>query len=245
MDIKQTLLNFHETLKSNPELSDDELLNKFPELNKDSLSAAFDYSATLDSGKYKSEVEFEDKFPEFFPVKKKELDGQTLPEVTVKSTSKSQSQLGQPAQTPTSVSNSSLSVSQPSLATEVDYSPLSTEDLSNKYKELKTLADQYKSNIDKFKAEGDSGKIRLSGTANEYNKIIGELNYVADMYKIKAKDASLPKFDVIPPTGEPIVKDERQKASDILRVNLAALKEKSYLEAGDPNAKNNVSASVH
>jgi hypothetical protein len=238
MDIKQTLLNFHETLKSNPELSDDELLNKFPELNKDSLSAAFDYSATLDSGKYKSEVEFEDKFPEFFPVKKKELDGQTLPEVTVKSTSKSQSQLGQPAQTPTSVSNSSLSVSQPSLATEVDYSPLSTEDLSNKYKELKTLADQYKSNIDKFKAEGDSGKIRLSGTANEYNKIIGELNYVADMYKIKAKDASLPKFDVIPPTGEPIVKDERQKASDILRVNLAALKEKSYLEAGDPNAKN-------
>lgn len=238
MDIKQTLLNFHETLKSNPELSDDELLNKFPELNKDSLSAAFDYSATLDSGKYKSEVEFEDKFPEFFPVKKKELDGQTLPEVTVKSTSKSQSQLGQPAQTPTSVSNSSLSVSQPSLATEVDYSPLSTEDLSNKYKELKTLADQYKSNIDKFKAEGDSGKIRLSGTANEYNKIIGELNYVADMYKIKAKDTSLPKFDVIPPTGEPIVKDERQKASDILRVNLAALKEKSYLEAGDPNAKN-------
>ncbi len=176
MDIKQTLLNFNETLKSNPELSDDELLNKFPELNKDSLSAAFDYSATLDSGKYKSEVEFEDKFPEFFPVKKKELDGQTLPEVTVKSTSKSQSQLGQPAQTPTSVSNSSLSVSQPSLATEVDYSPLSTEDLSNKYKELKTLADQYKSNIDKFKAEGDSGKIRLSGTANEYNKIIGELN---------------------------------------------------------------------
>jgi hypothetical protein len=238
MDIKQTLLNFHETLKSNPELSDDELLNKFPELNKDSLSAAFDYSATLDSGKYKSEVEFEDKFPEFFPVKKKELDGQTLPEVTVKSTSKSQSQLGQPAQTPTSVSNSSLSVSQPSLATEVDYSPLSTEDLSNKYKELKTLADQYKSNIDKFKAEGDSGKIRLSGTAKEYDKIIGELNYVANMYNIKAKDTSLPKFDVIPPTGEPIVKDERQKASDILRVNLAALKEKSYLEAGDPNAKN-------
>lgn len=238
MDIKQTLLNFHETLKSNPELSDDELLNKFPEIGKDNLSAAFDYSATLDSGKYKSDVEFEDKFPEFFPVKKKELDGQTLPEVTVKSTSKSQSQLGQPAQTPTSVSNSSLSVSQPSLATEVDYSPLSTEDLSNKYKELKTLADQYKTNIDKFKAEGDSGQIRLSGTTNEYNKIIGELNYVADMYKIKAKDASLPKFDVIPPTGEPVVKDERQKASDILRVNLAALKEKSYLEAGDPNAKN-------
>ena len=238
MDIKQTLLNFHETLRSNPELSDDELLNKFPEIGKDNLSAAFDYSATLDSGKYKSDVEFEDKFPEFFPVKKKELDGQTLPEVTVKSTSKSQSQLGQPAQTPTSVSNSSLSVSQPSLATEVDYSPLSTEDLSNKYKELKTLADQYKTNIDKFKAEGDSGQIRLSGTTNEYNKIIGELNYVADMYKIKAKDASLPKFDVIPPTGEPVVKDERQKASDILRVNLAALKEKSYLEAGDPNAKN-------
>ena len=238
MDIKQTLLNFHETLKSNPELSDDELLNKFPEIGKDNLSAAFDYSATLDSGKYKSDVEFEDKFPEFFPVKKKELDGQTLPEVTVKSTSKSQSQLGQPAQTPTSVSNSSLSVSQPSLATEVDYSPLSTEDLSNKYKELKTLADQYKTNIDKFKAEGDSGQIRLSGTTNEYNKIIGELNYVADMYKIKAKDTSLPKFDVIPPTGEPVVKDERQKASDILRVNLAALKEKSYLEAGDPNAKN-------
>lgn len=239
MDIKQTLLDFHETLRSNPEISDDELLNKFPQIGKDNLSSAFDYSATLDSGKYQSEVEFEDKFPEFFPVKKKDstVDGQTLPEVTVKSTRKSQSPLEQPAQTQTSVLNSSLSVSQPSSATEVDYSPLSTEDLTNKYKELKTLADQYKSNIDKFKAEGDSGKIRLSGTANEYNKIIGELNYVADMYKIKAPDSSLPKFEVVQTEG-PVVKDERQKASDIFRSGLAAKKEQTYLEAGDTNAKN-------
>jgi hypothetical protein len=239
MDIKQTLLDFHETLRSNPEISDDELLNKFPQIGKDNLSSAFDYSATLDSGKYQSEVEFEDKFPEFFPVKKKDstVDGQTLPEVTVKSTRKSQSPLEQPAQTQTSVLNSSLSVSQPSSATEVDYSPLSTEDLTNKYKELKTLADQYKSNIDKFKAEGDSGKIRLSGTANEYNKIIGELNYVADMYKIKAPDSSLPKFEVVQTDG-PVVKVERQKASDIFRSGLAAKKEQTYLEAGDTNAKN-------
>jgi hypothetical protein len=73
MDIKQALLDFHETLRSNPEISDDELLNKFPQIGKDNLSSAFDYSATLDSGKYQSEVEFEDKFPEFFPVKKKIL----------------------------------------------------------------------------------------------------------------------------------------------------------------------------
>lgn len=97
MDIKQTLLDFHETLKSNPEISDDELLNKYPEIGEDKLSAAFDYSATIDSGKYESDVEFEDKFPEFFPVKKKEMavDGGDLPEVVVTSSEQSTPQSSQ------------------------------------------------------------------------------------------------------------------------------------------------------
>lgn len=129
MDIKQTLLNFHETLKSNPEISDDELLNKFPQIGEDNLTAAFDYSATLDSGKYKSDVEFEDKFPEFFPVKKKEMavDGETLPEVVVKSSKTSTPQSSQ--------ASASVSVSDQSpLPLEID--PVVTDEMKERYKRV-------------------------------------------------------------------------------------------------------------
>ena len=70
--IQQALYDFDETLRTK-DYSNEELLSKFPEFNnsQELLDAAFDYSATLNSGKYKSSEEFNDKFPEFFDVKKK------------------------------------------------------------------------------------------------------------------------------------------------------------------------------
>ena len=129
MDIKQTLLDFHNTLKSSPEISDDELLNKFPQIGKDNLSAAFDYSATIDSGKYKTEDEFVDKFPEFFPVKKKEqaVDGGTLPEVVVTASKQST-----PPSSPTSTS---ASVSAPS-PLPLGVEPVVTEEMKERYKRV-------------------------------------------------------------------------------------------------------------
>ena len=75
-NIQQSLYDFNATVKAKPNLSDKELLQKFPEFNNDTkkLQAAKDYSATLNSGKYKSADEFNHKFPEFFggeTVKKK------------------------------------------------------------------------------------------------------------------------------------------------------------------------------
>jgi hypothetical protein len=129
MDIKQTLLDFHNTLKSSPEISDDELLNKFPQIGKDNLSAAFDYSATLDSGKYQAEDDFLDKFPEFFPVKKKEVavDGGTLPEVVV-TASKQSTTTSSPAST-------SASVSAPS-PLPLGVEPVVTEEMKERYKRI-------------------------------------------------------------------------------------------------------------
>jgi hypothetical protein len=130
MDIKQTLLDFHNTLKASPEISDDELLNKFPQIGKDNLSAAFDYSATIDSGKYETEDDFADKFPEFFPVKKKEepVDGgTTLPEVVVTSSKQS---------TPTSSQTSaSASASVPS-PLPLEGEPVVTDEMIERYKKV-------------------------------------------------------------------------------------------------------------
>lgn len=127
MDIKQTLLDFHNTLKANPEISDDELLNKFPQIGKDNLSAAFDYSATIDSGKYKTEDEFVDKFPEFFPVKKKELDGQASP-APVTEPSK------QPTTTSSPTSASASASAQSPLPLEGE--PVVTDEMKQRYKRV-------------------------------------------------------------------------------------------------------------
>lgn len=67
-DIQQALFDFDATIKEKPNLSEAELLKKFPEFgnDKNKLQSAFDYSATLNSGKYKEPKEFNSKFPEFF-----------------------------------------------------------------------------------------------------------------------------------------------------------------------------------
>lgn len=73
--IQQSLYDFDATIKAKPNLTDKELMSKFPEFGNDisKLQSAKDYSATLNSGKYKDVSEFNVKFPEFFSdVKKKE-----------------------------------------------------------------------------------------------------------------------------------------------------------------------------
>ena len=74
--IQQTLFDFNATIKANPNLTEKELLFRFPEFNNDKrkLRAAFDYSATLNSGKYKNIGEFNYKFPEFFGVSNDSLE---------------------------------------------------------------------------------------------------------------------------------------------------------------------------
>lgn len=68
--IQQALYDFDATIKAKPNLTNKELLLKFPEFNNDveKLHSAFDYSKTLNSGKYKNANEFNFKFPEFFGV---------------------------------------------------------------------------------------------------------------------------------------------------------------------------------
>src|ERR1035437_7471488 len=67
-DIQQALLDFDSTIKAKPNLTNQELMAKFPEFNNDPklLQSAHDYSATLNSGKYDSHMEMNAKFPEFF-----------------------------------------------------------------------------------------------------------------------------------------------------------------------------------
>ena len=71
------LAQFGATVDSNPNLSDADMLKKFPEFNNDSktLQSAKEYYVTANSGKYKSLDEVNTKFPEFFsestPEKKK------------------------------------------------------------------------------------------------------------------------------------------------------------------------------
>lgn len=66
---EQVLADFQATKKVKPNLSDSEWLEKFPEFNNDKelLQAAFDYDATVKSGKYKTKEELQGKFPEFWP----------------------------------------------------------------------------------------------------------------------------------------------------------------------------------
>lgn len=67
-EIEGVLNDFIATIEAKPNLSNGELLKKFPEFknNKELLNAAFDYSATISSGKYKGKEELHSKFPEFF-----------------------------------------------------------------------------------------------------------------------------------------------------------------------------------
>ena len=64
---QQALNDFSSTIEAKPNLTEKELLQKFPEFNNDSkvLQAAYDYNATSKSGKYKNVDELNGKFPEF------------------------------------------------------------------------------------------------------------------------------------------------------------------------------------
>lgn len=66
--VTQDVLNdFSATLDAKPNLTKDELLQKFPEFGNDDnlLQSAVDYHATSKSGKYKTLEELNSKFPEF------------------------------------------------------------------------------------------------------------------------------------------------------------------------------------
>lgn len=66
---QQTLYDFDATIAAHPEYNDSTLLEKFPEFGGDAnkLKAAFDYSATLQSGKYADDIDrLNAMFPEFF-----------------------------------------------------------------------------------------------------------------------------------------------------------------------------------
>ena len=73
-EIQQTLEDFKATVSAKPNLSDKELLSKFPEFSgsNEKLQSAKDYVATQNSGKYKSQAEINSKFPEFFGETKKQ-----------------------------------------------------------------------------------------------------------------------------------------------------------------------------
>jgi len=73
-DIQKILNDFVATVEAKPNLTDKELLDKFPELENDQekLIAAKDYYSTSKYGTYKTVEELNEKFPEFFDVKKKE-----------------------------------------------------------------------------------------------------------------------------------------------------------------------------
>jgi hypothetical protein len=77
---QSTLNDFIATRKGKPNLTREELLEKFPEFNGDdnTLQSALDYYVTSNSGKYKTLEELNSKFPEFFDPKKKELGGDGL-----------------------------------------------------------------------------------------------------------------------------------------------------------------------
>lgn len=74
MDLQKTLLDFDSVLRSNPDITDDELFSQFPQFKEDEnlYQSALDYSATLATGKKPEEIN--DKFPEFgdLGLKKKE-----------------------------------------------------------------------------------------------------------------------------------------------------------------------------
>lgn len=68
-EIDIVLEDFIAATNAKPNLSDEDLLSKFPEFkgDKELLQSAFDYKATTASGKYADVSEIRTKFPEFFP----------------------------------------------------------------------------------------------------------------------------------------------------------------------------------
>ena len=69
IDWKKVLDDFIAIKKVHPNLTVNEWFERFPEFNDDEnlLQAAFDYDATIKSGKYSDENELRSKFPEFWP----------------------------------------------------------------------------------------------------------------------------------------------------------------------------------
>lgn len=69
IDWKKVLDDFIAIKKVYPNLTVNEWFERFPEFNDDEnlLQAAFDYDATVKSGKYSDENELRSKFPEFWP----------------------------------------------------------------------------------------------------------------------------------------------------------------------------------
>ena len=68
MPLQQALNDFSATIAAKPNLSDSDLLSKFPEFNNDPslLQSAKDYAVTASSGKYSTTDALNSKFPEFF-----------------------------------------------------------------------------------------------------------------------------------------------------------------------------------
>lgn len=68
-DWQSILSDFIATKEAKPNLTKEEWFEKFPEFMNDEklLQAAFDYDATIKSGKYSDENELRSKFPEFWP----------------------------------------------------------------------------------------------------------------------------------------------------------------------------------
>ena len=69
VDWEQVLADFMATKEAEPNLTMTEWFTQFPEFNNDEqlLQAAFDYDATVKSGKYSNETELRSRFPEFWP----------------------------------------------------------------------------------------------------------------------------------------------------------------------------------
>lgn len=75
-NIQQTLYDFNTTFTAHPDYDEATLFGYFPEFGNDTgkLQAAYDYSATLKSGKYDNLVILNSKFPEFFIFSQSDLD---------------------------------------------------------------------------------------------------------------------------------------------------------------------------
>ena len=79
-DWQSILSDFIATKEAKPNLTKEEWFERFPEFNNDEklLQAAFDYDATVKSGKYFDENELRSKFPEFWPNTKFMLSGDNI-----------------------------------------------------------------------------------------------------------------------------------------------------------------------
>ena len=80
-EIEQALQDFIETRKASPELTDAQLLEKFPEFSSpELLQSAYDYEVTSNSGEYDYET-LNSKFPEFFGEKKNQVPNESSGEL--------------------------------------------------------------------------------------------------------------------------------------------------------------------